>query len=174
VDFHGTLGLCTSWPTHPLQHPPVILPRPLDLSTPAPLTLITHSAVPDAIQAVISGRLAATVTTMVLSGLNVKPNGKQTTLEGEGHPCCISSLGLLTHSQFGLNSCPNSASILTSTHKTSTSQIGNLVELRSKLRHFEVGLSCLISNCNSTTSTPTPILPFGIKIIQIPPANFRV
>jgi hypothetical protein len=50
-------------------------------------------------------------------------------------------LGWFTHPRFGLNSRINSASILTSTRKTSTSQIGNSVEWRSKLRHFEVGLS---------------------------------
>jgi hypothetical protein len=63
-------------------------------SPPAPLTLInvhfrilshlcTHSTVSNAIQAAISGGLAAAVTTTVFSGLNVKPNGKQTTTSKE-------------------------------------------------------------------------------------------
>jgi hypothetical protein len=39
-----------------------------------------------------------------------------------------------------LNSSLNLASTLTSTHQASTSQVGNLVELRLKLKQVEVGI----------------------------------
>jgi hypothetical protein len=58
--------------------------------------LCTHSAISDAIQAAISGELSAAVTTTVLSGLNVKLKGKQTTASKEkdtpDHPYRVSSL----------------------------------------------------------------------------------
>jgi hypothetical protein len=61
--------------------------------------LRTRSAVSDALQAAISGGLAAAVTTTVLGGLNAKPKGKLTTASKEKDtPYRVSSLAnISTH-----------------------------------------------------------------------------